>query len=85
LVACVVHVALGGAALRKNLLVDRIEIALIQLQYALADYYCCSESDLAIDPAAIETALRELQRRAISTQLAIDIARDAANNRPLAS
>jgi hypothetical protein len=62
--------------LRNLSLVDSIEIALIQLQYALADYYCRSEGDLAMDLAAIETPLRELHRRAIWTQLAIDLARD---------
>jgi len=63
--------------LRKSL-EDRIEIALIQLQYALADYYRGSEVDRAMDPAAIDTPLRELRDRAISTQLAIGLARETA-------
>ena len=66
----------GGTTLGKLSLVDSIEIALIELQYALADYYCRSESDFAVDPAAIETPLRELRSRATSTQLAIHLARD---------
>jgi hypothetical protein len=69
--------------LRKLSLVDSIEVALIQLQYALADYYCGGESDNAVDPAALETPLRELHRRAISTQLAIDLARDERQARSL--
>jgi hypothetical protein len=62
--------------LRQLSLVDSIEIALIQLQYALADYYYGGESDSAVDPVDLETPLRELHRRAVSTQLAIDLARD---------
>jgi hypothetical protein len=54
-------------------LVDSIEIALIQLQYALADYCCRSESDCAMDPGALDAPLRELRTRATSTQLAIDL------------
>jgi hypothetical protein len=61
--------------LRRSL-VDSIEIALIQLQYALADYYCGSEVDRAMDPAALETPLRELLSRATSTQIAIHLARE---------
>jgi hypothetical protein len=63
--------------------VDSIEIALIQLQYALADYYCLSESNSSLDPAAIETPLLELHRRAISTQLAIDHARTTSQAKSL--
>jgi hypothetical protein len=61
--------------LQKSL-VDSIEIALIQPRFALADYCCYSESDLAIIPAAIETPIRELRMRAISAQLAIYLARN---------
>jgi hypothetical protein len=61
-------------ALRKSL-VDSIEIALLQLQYALADYYSLGETDCAVEPAALEPPLRELRMHAISTQVAIDLAR----------
>jgi hypothetical protein len=69
-------------ALRKSLL-DNIEIALIQLQYALADYYCLTESDCAMDRAAVDTPLRELHMRAVSTQVAIDLARTASQAKSL--
>ena len=51
-------------------LVDSIEEALIQLQYAIADYYSCSASD----PRASNTLgvpLGELRKVVISTQLAL--------------
>jgi len=51
-------------------LVDSIEEALIQLQYAMADYYRCSASD----PRASNTLgapLGELRKVVISTQLAL--------------
>jgi hypothetical protein len=51
-------------------LVDRIEEALIQLQYAMADYYSCSASD----PMASNTLgapLGELRKVVVSTQLAL--------------
>ena len=51
-------------------LVDSIEEALIQLQYAMADYYSCSASD----PQASNTLgapLGELRKVVISTQLAL--------------
>jgi hypothetical protein len=72
----------GVTALRKSL-IDSIEIALIQLQYALADYYCRFESDVAVDSGALETPLRELRNRAISTQIAIDHARAEPQTRSL--
>jgi hypothetical protein len=56
------YVVLGRWALRNLSPVDNIEVALIQLQYALADYYCRSETDLAMDPGAIEVPLREPHR-----------------------
>jgi hypothetical protein len=62
--------------LRKSL-VDGIEEALIQLQYALADYYIGSEGDSATDAATLAGSLRELRARANSTQLAIDLLRRA--------
>jgi hypothetical protein len=68
--------------LRKSL-VDSIEIALIQLQYALADYYSLGRSDCAVDPAALAPPLRELRMRAISTQVAIDLARTASRAKSL--
>ena len=54
--------------------VDSIEEALIQLQYAMADYYSCSASD----PRASNTLgapFGELRKIVISTQLAIIRAR----------
>ena len=55
--------------MRKSL-VDSIEEALIQLQYAMADCYSCSASD----PRASNTLgapLDELRKVVISTQLAL--------------
>jgi hypothetical protein len=69
--------------LRNPSLEDSIEIALIQLQYALADYYCGREVDRAMNPAAIETPLRELRNRAASTQIAIHLARAAPQAKSL--
>jgi len=51
-------------------LVDSLEEALIQLRYAMADYYSCSASD----PPASNTLgapLAELHKVVISTQLAL--------------
>jgi len=72
----------GLTKLRKSL-VDSIEIALIQLQYALVDYYYLHEGNSVMDPAALDTPLRELRMRAISTQIAIDLARTASQARSL--
>ena len=55
--------------MRKSL-VDSIEEALIQLQYAMADYYSCGASD----PRASNTLgalLGELRKVVVSTQLAL--------------
>jgi hypothetical protein len=60
-------------ALCKSLM-DSIEEALIQLQYAIADYYSCSTSD----PRASNTLgapLGELRKVVTSTQLDITQAR----------
>jgi len=57
-------------------LVDSIEEALIQLQYALADYYSSSASD----PRASDTLsapLDELRKIVISTQIALTQSRSA--------
>jgi len=59
--------------MRKSL-VDSIEEALIQLQYAMADYYSCSASD----PRAFTSlgaSLGKLRKVVTSTQLAITQAR----------
>jgi hypothetical protein len=72
------NIAWGVTTLRKLSLMESIEIVLIELQYALADYYYRSEGNCAVDLAAIETPLRELRVRAISTQVAIDRARTAS-------
>jgi len=70
----------------RRSLEDSIEIALIQLQYALADYYCGREVDRTMNPAAIDTPLRELRNRATSTQIAIHLARETPpDKRRLAS
>jgi hypothetical protein len=59
-------------ALHKPL-VDSVEIALIELQYALADYYSRSEIDAAADSGVLDETLRELRNNARSAQLAIDL------------
>ena len=62
--------------MRKSL-VESIEEALIQLQYAMADYYSCSASS-ASDPQASNTLgahLGELRKVVISTQLALSQSR----------
>jgi len=55
--------------MRKSL-VDSIEEALIQLQYAMADYYICSSSDPRAS-ATLGAPLGELRRVVISRQLAL--------------
>jgi len=50
--------------------VSSIELALIQLQYALGDYYSCGEQDRELD--ALDPSLRELRKIAFSAQRAID-------------
>jgi hypothetical protein len=58
------------ATLMGKSLVDSIEEALIQLQYAMADYYSYSASD----PRASNTLgapLGELRKVVVSTQLAL--------------
>jgi hypothetical protein len=50
-----------------------LEEALIQLQYALGDYYSCGASD----PATLDAPLGELRKIVTSTQLAITQARSA--------
>jgi hypothetical protein len=64
----------GVTALRKSL-VDSIEIALIHLHYALADYRCLRDDDCAVDPTALDAPIRELHNGAVTMQLAIDLAR----------
>lgn len=73
------HVARGVKALRKSL-VDSIEIALIHLHYALADYHYLRDGDFPLDPADLDAPLRELHNRAVSTQLAIDLARGRSSD-----
>jgi hypothetical protein len=50
-----------------------IELALIQLQYALADYYNRGQSDCDADHNALDAPFRELRNGARSTQIAIDL------------
>jgi hypothetical protein len=62
------------ATLMRKSLVESIEEALIQLQYAMADYYSYSASD----PRASNTLgapLGELRKVVISTQLALSQSR----------
>ena len=62
------------ATLMRKSLVESIEEALIQLQYAIADYY----SYRASDPRASNTLgapLGELRKVVISTQLALSQSR----------
>jgi hypothetical protein len=58
--------------LRKSL-VDNIEEALIQLQYAVADYYSCSASDRPRRFSTLDAALCELRKGVSSTHLAINL------------
>ena len=58
------------ATLMCKSLVDSIEEALIQLQYAIADYYSCSASDPRASNT-LGTLLGELRKVVISTQLAL--------------
>jgi hypothetical protein len=56
-------------------LVDDIETALLQLRYAVCDYYSCSEAECAGVFRNLDAPLRELHKSVISTQLAIDLLR----------
>jgi hypothetical protein len=53
-------------------LVDSIEQALIQLRYALADYYSCSDVDCARVSSILDEPLCYLREGASSIQFAID-------------
>jgi hypothetical protein len=67
----------GETALCKSL--DDIEVALIDLQYAVADYYSskCNYSDTPF--GALDAKLSALRRSASSAQLAIDLLRAMAH------
>jgi hypothetical protein len=58
-------------------LFDSVEEALIQLQYALADYYGCNASDCAVDLDVLDAPFRGLRNTARSTQLTIGLLRHA--------
>jgi hypothetical protein len=60
--------------MRKSL-VDSIEIALVELQYAMADYYSCSEVDRAREFGDLNASLRLLYEGIRTTQLAIGLLR----------
>jgi hypothetical protein len=51
--------------------VDSIEVALIELQYALGDYYGCREQDDDVVFDTLDPSLRELRKIAFSVQRAI--------------
>jgi hypothetical protein len=55
-----------------ELLVDSIEQALIQLRYAMADYYSCRDPDCTRVFSILEAPLCHLREGASSTQFAID-------------
>jgi hypothetical protein len=56
-------------------LVDSVEEMLIQIQYLVADYYSCRESDRVIALGALDASFSELRKCASSTQLAINLLR----------
>jgi hypothetical protein len=71
----IVHCVLRWGYVMCKSLIDSIEESLIQLQYAVADYYSCGVSDSAEMFRSLEAPLRELCRDAVSTQRAIDLLR----------
>jgi hypothetical protein len=66
--------AAWGAMMCKSL-IDSIEVALIQLRYAAADYYSCNEGECAGFFSTLDAPLSELCKGASSTQHAIDLLR----------
>jgi hypothetical protein len=50
-----------------------IEEALIQLQYALGDYYSRAEWDRDVGYRALDASLRALRKTAVSAQLEINL------------
>jgi len=53
-------------------LIDNIEVALIQLRYAVADYYSCGDGECAKVFNILDAPLCHLREGASSTQRAID-------------
>jgi hypothetical protein len=53
--------------------VNSIEAALIELQYALGDYYCRTEQDHDVAFTTLDPSLRELRKIAFSVQRAISL------------
>jgi len=53
--------------------INSIEKALIQLQYALGDYYCCNSINCDAEFIAFDAALDDLLKSAISVHLAIGL------------
>jgi hypothetical protein len=53
--------------------INSIEEALIQLRYAMADYYSCREAECVGLFSALDAPLRELRKVVISTQTAINL------------
>ena len=53
--------------------VKSIEVALIELQYALGDYYGCGEQDHDVVFDTLDPSLRELRKLAFSVQRAISL------------
>jgi hypothetical protein len=51
--------------------VSSIEVALIELQYALGDYYGCGEQDHNVVFDILDSSLGELRKVAFSVQRAI--------------
>ena len=50
-----------------------IEEALIQLQYALIDYYSCAERDRDAEFSRLDASLCVLRKTAVSAQFEIDL------------
>jgi hypothetical protein len=50
-----------------------LEEALIQLQYALCDYYDCAEGDRDAGFSRLDASLRVLRKTAVSAQLEINL------------
>ena len=53
--------------------VKSIEVALIELQYALGDHYGCGEQDHDVVFDTFDPSLRELRKLAFSVQRAISL------------
>jgi hypothetical protein len=72
MVCCVRFCALWGWGNGvRDLRIDSIELALIQLQFALADYYSARDGEALTDLTSLDDALRNLHSRVILAQVTI--------------